>query len=51
LAVVGGECQPARRRGFGFAKPRAFVLESIPMSLRFYAYFSFFSRLAAEGTG
>lgn len=35
----------------GFAKPGEFVLESMPMSHRFYAYFFFFSRLAAEGTG
>jgi hypothetical protein len=28
-----------------------FMLESRPMSHRFYAFFYFFSRLAAEGTG
>ena len=37
--------------GAGFAKHPAFVFESLPMSHRFYAYFFFFSRLAAEGTG
>jgi hypothetical protein len=37
--------------GGGFAKPSGFVLESGTMSHRFYAYFFFFSRLAAEGTG
>jgi hypothetical protein len=28
-----------------------FMLESEPMSTRFYAFFHFFSRLAAEGEG
>ncbi len=34
-----------------FAKHPRFMLESRPMSYRFYAFFHFFSRLAAEGTG
>ncbi len=35
----------------GFAITPQFMLESEPMSYRFYAFFHFFSRLAAEGTG
>jgi hypothetical protein len=52
LQMVGSTRATRLPAGSGaFAKPPAFVFESLPMSHRFYAYFFFFSRLAAEGTG